>query len=188
MDIKSLNEEYINAANRNSLSGKRGELSEKTYMAYADRIMSLPVSDSKKQQLLDRLYMKYSEILKHEAQHVSIAVTGPAGYNPKRDHSDKIFKLSEELESWLSELEEQAESILDYEPEGTFFKDDNLTAYIKGERVFISFAMKPKPQLRMALKSRGYWWNCWQQAWSTYIDKLDKEWIRSISERYSEYI
>lgn len=70
----------------------------------------------------------------------------------------------------------------------TFFSDDNLTAFTEGDRVYIKFLTKPKRQLIVALKSRGWWWNSRQSAWSTYLDRLDKEWVAEISSRYGQYI
>lgn len=70
----------------------------------------------------------------------------------------------------------------------TFFEDENLTAYTVGERAYIKFAMKPARQLIVALKSRKWWWNSREKAWSTYLDKMDKEWVKSISERYEKYV
>ena len=69
-----------------------------------------------------------------------------------------------------------------------FFEDENLIAYIKGDRAYIQFIMRPQRQLIYALKSRKWWWNSYEKAWSTYLDKLDKEWITTISERYSKYL
>lgn len=69
-----------------------------------------------------------------------------------------------------------------------FFEDANLTAYKEGDRVYIKFLMRPKRQLIVALKSRGWWWNSYKNAWSTYPDKLDPEWVASISEKYAKYI
>ena len=56
------------------------------------------------------------------------------------------------------------------------------------DRVFIKFMMKPQRQLIVALKSRGYWWNSHENAWSTYVNKADIEWIKTIPEVYSKYI
>ncbi|HEZ7985994.1 MAG TPA: hypothetical protein RWO09_03545 [Ruminococcus sp.] len=70
----------------------------------------------------------------------------------------------------------------------TFFTDDNLTAYTEGERAYIKFLTKPKRQLIVALKSRGWWWNSGQSTWSTYLNRLDKEWVSEISNRYGQYI
>ena len=69
-----------------------------------------------------------------------------------------------------------------------FFEDENLTAYTEGDRAYIKFIMRPQRQLIVALKSRKWWWNSTKKAWSTYLNKLDKEWISTISERYSKYI
>lgn len=69
-----------------------------------------------------------------------------------------------------------------------FFEDENLTAYTEADRAYIKFLMRPKRQLMVALKRRGYWWNSRKNAWSTYLDRLDREWVSAISTRYSEYI
>ena len=53
---------------------------------------------------------------------------------------------------------------------------------------YIRFTMKPARQLIVALKSRGWWWNSGKRAWSTYLDRLDKEWVAGISERYAKYV
>lgn len=69
-----------------------------------------------------------------------------------------------------------------------FFEDENLVAYTMGDRAYIKFVMKPRQQLIVALKSRKWWWNSYEEAWSTYLDKLDKEWVQSISTRYTDYV
>ena len=57
-----------------------------------------------------------------------------------------------------------------------------------GDRAYIKFVMKPRQQLIVALKSRKWRWNSYEEAWSTYLDKLDKEWVQSISTRYADYV
>ena len=69
-----------------------------------------------------------------------------------------------------------------------FFEDENLIAYIKGDRAYIRFIMRPQRQLIYALKSRKWWWNSYEKAWSTYLDKLDRKWVSMINERYSKYL
>jgi hypothetical protein len=68
------------------------------------------------------------------------------------------------------------------------YEDENLTAYIEGDRAYIKFPMKIQRQLIVALKSRKWWWNSNKKAWSTYLNRVDKEWISSISERYTQYL
>ena len=68
------------------------------------------------------------------------------------------------------------------------YEDENLTAYIEGDRAYIKFPMKIQRQLIVALKSRKWWWNTHKGAWSTYLNRVDKEWISTISERYSQYL
>ena len=239
--VKELNADLVHQANYNSMGGKRGDLSDASYKGCAEKILSWPVSEEKKQKLLNKLHEKCSEILKYEAQHVSVMVAGPARYNPRKlDKSDRILKLSSELYQWLKDLEGQvqesqrknnkAESLLKTiefcrssdnpcDPTGylaelamydnqsfiriyeesvageikeirkeVFFEDENLTAYMEGDRAYIKFIMRPKRQLHVALKSRGWWWNSYQRAYSTYPDRLDKEWVSSISTRYADYV
>lgn len=258
--VKALNEDLIRRANSVSFGGNRGNLSKSGYEGYAEKIQGWPISEEKKQKLLDKLYEKWSAILNQEAQHVSVMVAGPAKYNARRlDHSDQILRLSSEFTSWFEDLERQVEQgqqknskaehlikmvefckqtdnpcdptahltelaiydqqafikyyeelyptykwrknsnivrLYNYAKEGklvevkkeVFFEDENLTAYTEGDRVYIKFLMRPKRQLIVALKSRGYWWNSGKSAWSTYPDRLDKEWVESISSRYGQYI
>lgn len=258
--VKELNKDLIHRANSNSFGGKRGDISEHEYQAHVERVLSWPISEEKKQSILDKLHEKWSEMLKYEAQHVSVMVAGPAKYNSRKlDKSDKILELSVELLGWFKDLEEQvkrsqkkndkAERLIEmvefcrrpdnpcnptnslaelamYDNEAfkklyeemypeykwrknstiaklyqksidgeikeirkeVFFEDENLTAYKEGERVYIQFMMRPKRQLIVALKSRGYWWNSGKNAWSTYPNKLDAEWVKNISTRYADYL
>lgn len=92
--------------------------------------------------------------------------------------NSNIFKLY--AKSLNGEVKEIKKEII--------FEDENFTAYIKGDRAYIKFIMRIKPQLRYALKSRKWWWNSYEGAWSTYLDRVDKEWISNISENYSKYL
>lgn len=258
--VRELNKQHIHMANDNSMMGTRGDSSAHDYEVYAEKIKAFPISDEKKQKLLDTLYEKWSKKLTYEAQSVSWAVAGPAKYNAKKlDKSDRILELSAEIVSWMKGLEEQvkqgtrdtstdpewleerirtieARPPLDptaelaematidnarfirlfeelypkhkwrknsniyklylYSKEGkvkeikreTFFEDANFTAYREGDRAYIRFIMRPKQQLIVALKSRGWWWNSRQEAWSTYLDRVDEEWVKGISTQYEKYI
>ena len=110
---------------------------------------------------------------------------------------DAFMKLYDELyptykwrkNSSIAKLYAQAKAgTLKVLKKEVFFEDENLTAYIYGDRAYIKFMMKPHRQLMVALKSRKWWWNSYENAWSTYLDKLDKDWVTSISERYAQYI
>lgn len=68
------------------------------------------------------------------------------------------------------------------------FENADYTAYTEGERAYIKFTTKPQRQLIVALKSRKWWWDARESAWSTYLNKLDMEWITNLSEKYSKYI
>lgn len=250
----------IEIANSNSFNSNRGILRENSYKRYIEMVLNWNISDDKKQTILDKLYNKNMEILKYEAQHVSVMVAGPAKYNSKKlDKSDKILELSHNLCAWIEELEEQINEfkedsntdeakellirikrlyelklnptndimklafvnneifIKTYEKynevfkwrknsniyklykeslngeineikKEIFFEDDNLTAFIEGDRAYIKFIMKPQRQLIVALKSRKWWWNSYKKAWSTYLEKLDKEWVSKISKKYAKYV
>ena len=103
--VKELNADLVHQANYNSMGGKRGDLSNASYKECAEKIISWPVSEEKKQKLLDKLYEKRSEILKYEAQHVSVMVAGPSRYNPRKlDKSDRINELTSALFQWFKDL------------------------------------------------------------------------------------
>lgn len=68
------------------------------------------------------------------------------------------------------------------------FEDENFTAYLKNDRVFIKFVFKPQAQLKFVLKKKGYWWNSREKSWSTYPSRLDMEWVKSISSKYEKYL
>ncbi len=92
--------------------------------------------------------------------------------------NSNIYKLyKESLNGEINEIKKEI-----------FFEDENLTAFIEGDRAYIKFIMKPQRQLIVALKSRKWWWNSYKKAWSIYLEKLDKEWVSSISERYAKYV
>lgn len=239
--IKELDKSLIHQANSNSMSGQRGDISAHEYEVYCQKVMSWNIPDSRKQKIVDQIYAKWSEQLRHEAAHVSVAVAGPARYNAKKlDHSDTILRLSSEFVEWFNGLQEQVwqgriedkdakeiarlvddikfcierptlnptaslcelankdpELFMEYYEklhekyrwrknsviaklyaagkEGKlanlnrqkFFEDENLVAYTMGDRAYIKFVMKPRQQLIVALKSRKWWWNSYEEAWST---------------------
>ena len=69
-----------------------------------------------------------------------------------------------------------------------FFEDENLVAYTMGDRAYIKFVMKPRQQLIVALKSRKWWWNSYEEAWTHTSTSWTKEWVQSISTRYADYV
>lgn len=68
------------------------------------------------------------------------------------------------------------------------FEDDNFTAYKEGDRYYIKFVLRCKRQLHVALKGHRWWWNSYEQAYSTYLNRFDLDWVKSISERYAAYL
>lgn len=92
--------------------------------------------------------------------------------------NSSIYKLYQQ--SLNGEIQEIKKKII--------YEDENFTAYIEGDRAYIKFPMKIQRQLIVALKSRKWWWNSHKKAWSTYPDRVDEEWISSISKRYLKYL
>lgn len=92
--------------------------------------------------------------------------------------NSNIYKLY--LRSKAGEVEEIKKEIV--------FEDDNFTAYKEGDRYYIKFLLRCKRPLHVALKSRGWWWNSHKEAYSTYLDRYDHEWVQSISDRYADYL
>lgn len=260
MEIHELRQDLIQRTNNNSFYN-RGTNTEQCYKAYANEVIEWPISEVKKQKILDNLYKKYSKILEYESQHVPVMVAGPAKYNSKRlDKSEQILKASHELSEWFEDLRKQVENakkddskeekvkyIIDgikrliqlnldptkdimnlatidnkkfievYEQlqekykwrknsniyklyqasingevkeirKKIIYEDENFTSYIEGDRAYIKFTMKCKRQLIYALKKKGWWWNSYKSAWSTYLDRVNTEWIKNISEKYEEYL
>ena len=78
MEIKELDKSLIERANSCSFDGNRGNLRESTYKYYINKILEWNISEQKKQKIIDKLYDKNLEILRYEAQWVSVIVAGPA--------------------------------------------------------------------------------------------------------------
>lgn len=57
-----------------------------------------------------------------------------------------------------------------------------------GERVFLKFTTRPKPQLVYALKRRGWHWNAYEQAWSVPAEKYDAAFVAGIDGNYEKYL
>lgn len=92
--------------------------------------------------------------------------------------NSNIYKLYQK--SLNGEIQEKKREV--------FFEDGNFIAYIEDDRAYIKFIIRPQRQLIVALKSRKWWWNSYKQAWSTYLEKLDRDWVENISEKYAKYI
>lgn len=95
----------------------------------------------------------------------------------KNSNIYKLYKAAKE-----GKLEEKNEKIL--------FQDENYRVYSKKDRIFIKFVFEIKNQLRFALKRKGFFWNSYEKAWSTYPYRYEqnKEWTENISEQYKCYI
>ena len=117
----------------------------------------------------------------------SLAVLNQGEFVKWYDMADKCFKFRKSTKiSRLYSKAKDGEQITAEKRE--IFSDENLTAYIDGGRVYLRFITPPAQQLKFAMKKRGYWWNAYRSEWSTYENRLDEEWIKSISTRYEKYI
>lgn len=99
-------------------------------------------------------------------------------YNWRKNSN--IYKMYQAAKE--GKLEEKNEKIL--------FQDENYRVYSKKNRIFIKFVFEIKNQLRFALKRKGFFWNSYEKAWSTYFYryKENKDWTENISEQYKSYI
>ncbi len=259
-EIIPLNSNLVHMANYNSFNGNRGNVRNASYQSYGQEILEWPIADSRKEKLLKELHKRYSVILNHEANHVSVMVAGPTRYNAKKlDHGDDVLRSSAEFSEWFNGIRKQIKNcqpdekskmddllediqfrdnheVLDpsiplmqlaFADNAKFieifekfvekyrwrknsniyklyvqskagevkeihkqivFEDDNFTAYKEGDRYYIKFVLLPKRQLHVALKSRGWWWNSYEKAYSTYLNRFDIEWVKNISDRYTDYL
>ena len=106
--VHELSKDLIHRSNYNSFAGKRGDISQSSYLVYVEKIKKWDITFENKQKLLNTLFKKWSELLKYESQHVSVMVAGPAKYNSKKlDKGDRILKLSSELSKWFNHIEYQ---------------------------------------------------------------------------------
>lgn len=129
---------------------------------------------------------------------VADALVPIAQYDPKR--------FQELYEKYDSELHfrkgTNADKVYQSVKSGTFQKaappkklheTDHLNTYqskLKSgeDRVFLKFTTRPKPQMIMALKRRGWHWNALESAWSVPVGKYDEAFIKGIDERYAKYL
>lgn len=271
--IPELSASKISLANSNSMYD-RGSVSEWDYKTYANKILSMDISDSKKEKLLGELKKRWDRLLDCQAQHVPWTVSGPANYNAKKlDKSSQIYEAGKEITDWFAGVEESVKNsksqykdddrrrkakreeewlnraiesgwyntptsianglaaIAPYDPErfvelyeqydkkykfrknttaaklyeqtkaGNYkgekrpeklHETENLNTYKKtiqaGERVFMKFTTRPKPQLIYALKKRGWHWNSNESAWGIDVKKYDPQFVAGIDENYKKYL
>ena len=216
--VKELNADLIHQANYNSMGGKRGDLSNESYKECAEKINSRKLDKSDRIiELTSALFQWFKDLEEQvkESQRkdskseellrkIEFCRRPENPCNPTNDlaelafHDNQAFiRLYEEMypeykwrkNSTIAKLYQKsvAGEIQEIRKE-IFFDDENLTAYMEGDRAYIKFVMRPKRQLHVALKSRGWRWNSYVRAYSTYPDRLDKEWVSSISTRYAAYI
>lgn len=108
MVLKELDQGLVDKANRNSVTGKRGDLSASEYHAHVKQILLWKISGEKKERILDELYKKWSEKLDYEARHIPKEVAGPARYNAKRmDKASQVLKTSISISNWFQDIEKQ---------------------------------------------------------------------------------
>lgn len=103
-------------------------------------------------------------------------------------YNDKLkFRKNSNVYKVYVDIKENGRSF-EKKPAEVLFENVDYKVYSKNERIFIKFTMRPARQLIVALKSRGYWWNTNENAWSTYPKRYNKEWAEHISDDYKKYI
>lgn len=68
------------------------------------------------------------------------------------------------------------------------YSDDDFSAYEEQGKICISFRMKPQRQLIVALKARRFVWVSAHEEWKAPSTKDLQEWVKTIAERYEQYI
>lgn len=272
VNVPELSASAISMANSNS-HFDRGTVSESTYKTYANKILAMDISDTKKEQLISELKKRWDKLLGYQASWVPWTVSGRANYNAKKlDKADQVMKTQIEISDWFEGVEKSVkESKSQYKDDSKIkaqraeewvnsaiesgwyntptsianglakiaqydtqrfielyesfdkkykFKKntnaaklyekaktgiytgekkpqklhetENLNTYSKsikaGERVFMKFTTRPKPQLVYALKRRGWHWNSFEGAWSIDAKKYDKDFVAGIDENYKKYL
>lgn len=68
------------------------------------------------------------------------------------------------------------------------YQDDDFKVFEEQGKIFVVFRLMPVQQLKVALKSRRFFWNNTLSAWqATATDDL-REWAKTIAEKYEQYI
>lgn len=128
--IKELDKSLIHQANSNSMSGQRGDISAHEYEVYCQKVMSWNIPDSRKQKIVDQIYAKWSEQLRHEAAHVSVTLTG---------------KSPAELDTALKTLETIAKTTTLYNGDSAPEAEKSVTSEPKQAASVVSTADKKAP-------------------------------------------
>lgn len=68
------------------------------------------------------------------------------------------------------------------------YRDNDFNVFEEHGKIFIAFRLNPMQQLKVALKSRRFFWNNTVRAWqATATDEL-REWVKTIAEKYEQWI
>lgn len=68
------------------------------------------------------------------------------------------------------------------------YANDDFCAYKEQENICIEFRMKPQRQLIVAFKSRKFVWISQQNLWRSPVSDDLLEWVKTIDEKYGQYI
>jgi len=100
----------------------------------------------------------------------------------------KALEKEKALKAQLSDLELRLKEAQTLGKRAEMAGDKDIAAFEVLFNQAQSVINQMRGQLIVALKSRGWWWNSRVDAWSTYLHKLDREWVGTISERYAAYL
>lgn len=128
---------------------------------------------------------------------VATWLTPIAQYDPKRyaelyEKYDKEYHFRKNTNAAKLYEKVKTGEYTGKKPPKKLMESDSYNAYQKtiqsGERVFMKFTTKPKPQMIYALKKRGWHWNSLEEAWSIPAEKYDADFVKGIEERYKKYL
>lgn len=108
LKVPSLNIQNVKMANNNS-QFNRGDGIVKSYIAYCKEVETMPLSNTQKQSLINKLYSMFEKKLSYDAQYVPVTVAGPARYNSSKmsAYADKSMEISSQIVDWFNSVKEQ---------------------------------------------------------------------------------
>lgn len=109
-----------------------------------------------------------------------------------RKASDKLYQVLREKISFSkqSQAYKLYHCLTDVEPivTDTLYQDNDFKAYEERGKIFVEFRLSPAPQLKSAMKGKRFAWNNAALAWqATATDEL-REWVKTLSVKYEQWI
>ena len=72
--------------------------------------------------------------------------------------------------------------------QATLYSDGDFSVVEEDGKIYIDFRLKPQRPLIVAMKSRRFYWNNHRCVWSANATDDLREWVKTIRDRYEQYI